>query len=53
MGDPTPFAAYLGEAVLAVSEEFEPKTGRNALEVTFASGRIRCDSWAGDLRLSE
>ncbi|GGY61973.1 hypothetical protein [Streptomyces xanthochromogenes] len=53
IGDRTPFAAYLGEAVLAVSEEFEPKTGCITLEVTFASSRIRCDSWAGDLRLSE
>jgi hypothetical protein len=53
IGDRTPFAAYLGEDVLAVREEFEPKTGRIALEITFASGRVRCGSWAGDLRLSE
>ncbi|MFF1520462.1 hypothetical protein [Streptomyces sp. NPDC058305] len=53
VGDRTPFAVYLGEDVLAVSEEFEPKTGRIALEITFASGRVRCRSWAGDLRLSE
>lgn len=51
VGDRTPFAAHLGEDVLAVREEFEPLTGRIALEVTFASGRVRCDSWAGDLRL--
>ncbi|MGW8328801.1 hypothetical protein ACWGNF_20955 [Streptomyces sp. NPDC055808] len=53
VGDRTPFAAHLGEDVLAVREEFEPGTGRVALEVTFASGRVRCGSWAGDLRLSE
>ncbi|MFC4610504.1 hypothetical protein ACFO9E_22295 [Streptomyces maoxianensis] len=53
VGDRTPFAAHLGEDVLAVREEFEPKTGRIALEVAFASGRVRCDSWAGDLRLSK
>ncbi|MFF3981101.1 hypothetical protein [Streptomyces sp. NPDC001828] len=53
IGDRTPFAAHLGEEVLTVSEECEPKTGRIALEVTFASGRVRCGSWAGDLRLSE
>ncbi|MGW6405069.1 hypothetical protein [Streptomyces sp. NPDC055134] len=52
VGDRTPFAAHLGEDVLAVREEFEPKTGRIAIEVTFASGRVRCDSWDGDLRLS-
>lgn len=53
VGDRTPFAAHLGEEVLAVREEFEPKTGRIALEVVFASGRVRCDSWAGDLRLAK
>ncbi|MEV7144508.1 hypothetical protein [Streptomyces tauricus] len=52
VGDRTPFAAHLGEDILAVREEFEPKSGRIAFEVTFASGRVRCDSWAGDLRLS-
>ncbi|MCX5441316.1 hypothetical protein [Streptomyces sp. NBC_00063] len=53
VGDRTPFAAHLGEDILAVREEFEPKTGRIALEVTFASGRVRSDSWAGNLRMSE
>ncbi|MFF0066311.1 hypothetical protein ACFYRC_33180 [Streptomyces sp. NPDC005279] len=53
VGDRMPFAAHLGEGVLAVREECEPKTGRIALEVTFASGWVRCGSWAGDLRLSE
>ncbi|MFC9618286.1 hypothetical protein [Streptomyces sp. NPDC056938] len=52
VGDRTPFAAHLGEDILAVREEFELKTGRIAIEVVFASGRVRCDSWAGDLRLS-
>ncbi|MET7931546.1 hypothetical protein ABZT43_48615 [Streptomyces sp. NPDC005349] len=53
VGVRTPFAAHLGEDVLAVREEFEPKTGRIALEITFASGLVRCGSWAGALRLSE
>ena len=52
VGDRTPFAAHLGEGVLAVREEFEPESGRIAIEVTFVSGRVRCDSWAGNLRLS-
>lgn len=52
VGDRTPFAAHLGEDVLAVREEFEPQSGRIAMEVIFASGLVRCDSWAGDLRLS-
>ncbi|MEU6389117.1 hypothetical protein [Streptomyces sp. NPDC046939] len=52
VGDRTPFAAHLGEVVLAVREEFEREAGRIAVEIDFASGRVRCDSWAGDLRLS-
>ncbi len=43
VGDRTPLAAHLGEDVMAVREEFE---------VVFATGRVRCDSWAGDLRLA-
>ncbi|MDT0343666.1 hypothetical protein [Streptomyces litchfieldiae] len=48
----TPFANHVGETVLAIREEGAPATGRLALEITFPSGRVRCESWAGDLRLS-
>lgn len=48
----TPFADHLGETVLAVSEESFPDSGRIALEITFDSGRIRCETWSGDLRLT-
>ncbi|MFZ4247571.1 hypothetical protein ACOZDF_20040 [Streptomyces griseoincarnatus] len=48
----TPFADHLGEMVLAVSEESVPDSGRIALEITFDSGRVRCETWSGDLRLS-
>ncbi|MEU9298628.1 hypothetical protein [Streptomyces sp. NPDC048266] len=48
----TPFADHLGETVLAVSEESVPDSGRIALEITFGSGRVRCETWSGDLRLS-
>ncbi|PKV82719.1 hypothetical protein [Streptomyces sp. TLI_146] len=48
----TPFASHLGERVLAVREETDPDLGRLALEITFGSGRVRCDTWSGDLRLS-
>ncbi|MGW7544539.1 hypothetical protein ACWGKQ_26070 [Streptomyces sp. NPDC054770] len=48
----TPFAGHLGERVLAVREEADPDTGRLALEITFDSGRVRCETWSGDLRLS-
>ncbi|MFD0078143.1 hypothetical protein ACFVIY_37540 [Streptomyces sp. NPDC127166] len=48
----TPFADHVGESVLAVREEHEPNTGRVALELSFPKGRVRCESWAGDLRLT-
>ncbi|MGV9245420.1 hypothetical protein [Streptomyces sp. NPDC003710] len=48
----TPFADHLGNTVLAVSEEGAPDSGRLALEITFDSGRVRCETWSGDLRLS-
>ncbi|MFE2562227.1 hypothetical protein ACFXGT_40805 [Streptomyces sp. NPDC059352] len=48
----TPFADQLGKTVLAVSEESVPDSGRIALEITFDSGRVRCETWSGDLRLS-
>jgi hypothetical protein len=38
--------------VLAVREEGAPESGRLALEITFGSGRVRCDTWSGDLRLA-
>ena len=49
-GEP-PFADHLGETVLAVSAEGVPDSGRLALEITFDSGRVRCETWSGDLRL--
>lgn len=52
LGERTPFAEHLGEPVLAVREEHEPRTGRIALELTFASGRVRCESWGGELFIS-
>jgi len=48
----TAFADRLGETVLAVSEEGGPDSGRLALEISFGSGRVRCETWSGDLRLS-
>ncbi|MDN3271492.1 hypothetical protein [Streptomyces sp. MA15] len=52
IGEKTPFADHIGEDVLAVREEHAPNTGRVALELTFLTGRVRCESWAGDLRLT-
>lgn len=52
VGDETPFAEYVGECVVGVGEEHEPNTGRVALELVFVSGRVRCSSWGGDLRLA-
>lgn len=51
IGDGTPFTDHIGKSVLAVREEHEPNTGRVALEISFPSGRVRCESRAGDLRL--
>ncbi len=50
--DETPFAAHLGETIVAVREEGDAVTGRMALDITFTSGCVRCESWAGELRLS-
>ncbi|CAL9372683.1 hypothetical protein [Streptomyces sp. enrichment culture] len=52
VGSGTPFADHLGETILAVREEGDPDDGRLALELTFDSGRVRCDTWSGGLRLS-
>ncbi|MFC8914883.1 hypothetical protein ACFT5C_03845 [Streptomyces sp. NPDC057116] len=52
IGGETPFAGHLGETVLAVGEESDPDSGRLALEITFDSGSVRCETWSGDLRLS-
>ncbi|MDX2705771.1 hypothetical protein PV350_23335 [Streptomyces sp. PA03-6a] len=52
IGEETPFADHVGEDVLEVREEHVPNTGRVALELTFPTGRVRCESWAGDLRLT-
>ncbi|MFH8562178.1 hypothetical protein [Streptomyces sp. NPDC017988] len=48
----TPFADHIGESVLAVREEHVSNAGRVALELSFPAGGVRCESWAGDLRLS-
>ncbi|MQM24154.1 hypothetical protein [Glycomyces albidus] len=47
----TPFGDHIGEPVLSAREDCEPFTGRMALDLTFPTGRVRCESWAGDLRL--
>ncbi|MFI8823848.1 hypothetical protein [Streptomyces sp. NPDC053431] len=52
IGGKTPFADHIGDPVLAVREEHEPNSGRIALELSFPAGRVRCDSWGGDLRLT-
>lgn len=52
IGEQTPFAQHIGESVLAVREVYEPNIGRVALELTFPTGRVRCASWAGDLRVT-
>jgi hypothetical protein len=48
----TPLAPHVGSTILAVREEFHPITGRMALELAFVGGRVRCDGWDGDLRLT-
>jgi hypothetical protein len=50
-GIDTPFASHLGEQVLAVQQEWAPKTGRIGLVIEFESGAVRCESLAGELRL--
>ncbi|WP_413804725.1 hypothetical protein [Streptomyces sp. OE57] len=52
VGGETPFADHLGDTVLAVREEVDPDSGRLAMELTFDSGRVRCGTWSGELRLS-
>ncbi|MFI6978518.1 hypothetical protein ACIBSV_07945 [Embleya sp. NPDC050154] len=52
IGGETPFAEHLGETISAIDEQRDPYTGRLALEITFGSGRVRCETWSGDLRLS-
>ena len=47
----TPFAPHVGDTVLGVRQEWEPRTGRVALEVDFTSGSVRCESWEGDFRM--
>ncbi|WP_459650015.1 hypothetical protein [Kitasatospora sp. Ki12] len=49
--DETPLAPHLGEVLLGVRQEWEPETGRVALELDFPSGSVRCESWSGDLRV--
>ncbi|MEV4943840.1 hypothetical protein [Streptomyces zaomyceticus] len=50
--DRSPFAAHIGQSVVAMREGHEPNTGRMALELSFPTGRVRCESWGGDLRLT-
>ncbi|MFI8325221.1 hypothetical protein [Streptomyces sp. NPDC085529] len=52
IGEETPFADHVVEDVLEAREEYARNTGRVALELTFPTGRVRCESWAGDLRLT-
>ncbi|MDA1388093.1 MULTISPECIES: hypothetical protein [Glycomyces] len=52
-GRETPFGSHLGEDILGAREDYEPFTGRIGLDLTFATGRVRCESWAGDLRLKD
>ncbi|MFG3339732.1 hypothetical protein [Glycomyces sp. NPDC048151] len=47
----TPLADIIGYRVLHAQEDFEPLTGRIALDLTFPTGRVRCESHAGELRL--
>ncbi|MFD0274404.1 hypothetical protein ACFVHB_10920 [Kitasatospora sp. NPDC127111] len=46
-----PFARHLGEPVRGAREEFEPMTGRIAIELDFPSGGLRCESRDGDVLL--
>ncbi|MEV6701865.1 hypothetical protein AB0M68_32730 [Streptomyces sp. NPDC051453] len=48
----TPFACHVREAILAVDQRFEARTGRVGLEIRFSTGSVRCGSWGGDLHLS-
>lgn len=48
----TPFSRHLGHIVLAAREEWDPITGRIALELDFGSGAVRCESRAGDLHIT-
>ncbi|MFQ6197666.1 hypothetical protein [Streptomyces sp. NPDC000405] len=50
--DETSFRDHLGNTVLAIGEESDLDGRRLALEITFGSGRIRCETWSGELRLS-
>ncbi|MFD5121335.1 hypothetical protein [Streptomyces sp. NPDC058385] len=48
----TPFARYAGEAILAVDQRFDTRTGRVGLEICFSTGSVKCGSWRGDLQLA-
>jgi hypothetical protein len=52
-GGETPFGRHMGESILSAREDYAPFTGRISLDLTFATGRVRCESWAGELRLKE
>ncbi|MER6267985.1 hypothetical protein [Streptomyces sp900105755] len=48
----TPFARYVGEAILAVDQRFDARTGRVGLEIYFSTGSVQCGSWRGNLSLA-
>ncbi|OKJ64116.1 hypothetical protein [Streptomyces sp. CB02261] len=52
ISEEAPFARHIGEDVLALREEHAPNTGRVTLELTFPTGQVRCESWAGEVRLT-
>ncbi|MFJ5217361.1 hypothetical protein ACIP98_21880 [Streptomyces sp. NPDC088354] len=52
LADGTPFGPHLGQLVTAVGEEYDGHTGRVAAEIAFATGRVRCESRAGELRVT-
>ncbi|MBH5338785.1 hypothetical protein IHE55_30005 [Streptomyces pactum] len=52
VGEGSPFVDHLGESILAAREDHEPHAGRVALELSFPTGRVRCESWAGELRVT-
>jgi hypothetical protein len=52
VNEETPLAGHVGERVIAVREQVEPRTGRTGLDLVFASGTVHCDSGTGDLLLT-
>ncbi len=48
----TPFEAHMGEEIVAAGQEWGPGGERQLLEIIFATGGVRCESWSGELRVS-